>query len=90
MKPLYNQVMSNTKRNTWGGSRAGSGRRRKATCSRNGRVYVALDMVSSVVARNGTMIRHYHGLDKWFVDGVPFTDYASAAAEFVRRVNGTK
>ena len=65
------------------------GRPKEAVYIRDGRVYVALDMVSSVIAGdNATMLRHYHKLGKWFVDGIGFDTYAAAAAEFVRRVNG--
>jgi len=69
-----------------------SGAPRKATARRNGRVYVALDMVSSVIVDNssGTMIRHYRKLGKWFVDGIPFADFDAAAAEFERRVNAAE
>ncbi len=85
--------MSNTKRNTWGGSRVGAGRHKRATAQRNGRVYVALDKIASVKI-NGvhfiSMIETspYSKGPVWVIGSKTFTDYAAAAAEFVRRVNG--
>lgn len=77
--------MENTKRNTWGGSRAGAGRRRRATAQRNGRVYVALDKVRRVMIGDVYFATGRTG--EWWVDNDKYTDFAAAAAEFVRRVN---
>ena len=82
-----------------GGSRIGSGRKRRATCQRNGRVYVALDksrkaMVESV-REHIVVFEHCDDgeyIVRWFSDDGLYhdkhtKDYAAAAAEFVRRVN---
>lgn len=67
------------------GTKGHSGRRRRATAQRNGRVYVALDRVQRVNVNAHTFAA---GLNMWWVDNDRYTDYAAASAEFVRRVNG--
>lgn len=85
MKRLYNQVMENTKRSTWGGSRVGAGRRKRATAQRNGRISVNLDMAKYIAVDD-----HVFSFDGsvWYVDFRKYADYYAAAAEFARSVNG--
>lgn len=68
------------------GTKGHSGRRRRATAQRNGRVYVALDMAWTVTVDG--VIFSTPNKKVWDINGKRFTDYAAAAAEFVRRVNG--
>lgn len=76
-----------------GGSRPGSGRKRRAIGRKNGDVWVRLSNVGYVRINSHTFQQSFKaipGRETWHVDGEQYTDYAAAVREFERRVNETK
>lgn len=71
-----------------------SGRRPRPTARFRGETWVRLSKAWSVLSDNGILFAHVieRNPDEshWTVNGLRFTKFDDAAAEFVRRVNGAQ